>query len=96
MAADQPRGEKSGRRDMRVLPEQSNTGRCYRPRVMSGADTSLLIALCRTCHKTVDFDEQGKGRSAQSKERVLAELFSRETERLAGGSSLEAVFDALD
>ena len=50
---------------------------------MSGADGSLLIALCHTCHKTVDFDERGKVRDARSKERVLAELFERETERLA-------------
>lgn len=57
--------------------------RCYRPRVMSGADTSLLIALCGTCHKNIDRDEQGKPRDAHSKERVLAELFAPETERLA-------------
>jgi hypothetical protein len=61
--------------------------RCYRPRVMSGADTSLLIALCGICHKTVDFDERGKGRDAHSKERVLAELFARETERLVSDRS---------
>jgi len=57
--------------------------RCYRPRVMSGEETSLLIALCRDCHKTVDFDEKGKVRDAHSKERVLAELFAREGERMA-------------
>jgi hypothetical protein len=57
--------------------------RCYRPRVLSGEDTSLLIALCRTCHKTVDFDERGKVREAHAKERTLTEMFDRESERLA-------------
>jgi hypothetical protein len=57
--------------------------RCYRPRVMAGEDTSLLIALCIKCHKTVDFDENGKVRDAHSKERVLADLFTREGERMA-------------
>jgi hypothetical protein len=57
--------------------------RCYRPRVLSGEDTSLLIALCATCHKTVDFDERGKVREAQAKEHTLAEMFDRESERLA-------------
>jgi hypothetical protein len=56
--------------------------RCYRPRVLSGEDTSLLIALCATCHKTVDFDERGKVREADAKERTLAEMFDRESERL--------------
>lgn len=59
--------------------------RCYRPRVMSGKDTSLLIALCHDCHKTVDRDENGKVRSNLEKERVLAELFARESKRLSGG-----------
>jgi hypothetical protein len=58
--------------------------RCYRPRVMSGDDRSLLIALCHDCHRTVDFDENGKVRSNREKERVLAELFARESKRLAG------------
>lgn len=57
--------------------------RCYRPRVLSGEDTSLLIALCATCHKTVDCDERGKPRDSLSKERTLAEMFDRESERLA-------------
>jgi len=57
--------------------------RCYRPRVLSGEDTSLLIALCATCHKTVDFDERGKVREAHAKERILAEMFDRESKRLA-------------
>jgi 5-methylcytosine-specific restriction endonuclease McrA len=61
--------------------------RCYRPRVLSGADTSLLIALCRPCHETVDSDERGKPREAHEKERVLAELFARETKRLASDRS---------
>jgi hypothetical protein len=56
--------------------------RCYRPRVLSGADMALLIALCGDCHNPVDFDERGKVREAREKERVLAELFARETERL--------------
>jgi hypothetical protein len=56
--------------------------RCYRPRVLSGEDTSLLIALCRDCHKKVDFDERGKVRDAASKERTLSELYQRETDRL--------------
>jgi hypothetical protein len=50
---------------------------------MSGADTSLLIALCGACHKAVDFDENGKVRDAHSKERTLAEMFARESERLS-------------
>jgi hypothetical protein len=58
--------------------------RCYRPRVMTGEDMSLLIALCADCHKTVDFDERGKVRDAHSKERTLAEMFDRESKRLAG------------
>jgi len=57
--------------------------RCYRPRVLSGEDTSLLIALCEKCHKTVDFDANGKSRDANSKERVLREMFDRETARLS-------------
>jgi hypothetical protein len=57
--------------------------RCYRPRVLSGEDTSLLIALCATCHKTVDFDERSKVREAHAKEGKLTEMFDRESERLA-------------
>jgi hypothetical protein len=56
--------------------------RCYRPRVLSGEDTSLLIALCAACHKTVDFDEHGKVREANAKERTLGAMFDRESERL--------------
>jgi hypothetical protein len=56
--------------------------RCYRPRVLAGEDLSLLIALCGRCHKTIDFDERGKVREANEKERVLAALFHRESERL--------------
>jgi hypothetical protein len=56
--------------------------RCYRPRVMTGEDTSLLIALCAECHRTIDFDEQGKVREAHAKERTLAKMFDCETERL--------------
>lgn len=56
--------------------------RCYRPRVLSGADTSLLIALCDRCHEMVDRDEHRKPRNASAKERILAEIFARETERL--------------
>jgi hypothetical protein len=61
--------------------------RCYRPSVMSGEDTSLLIALCGVCHKSVDFDESEKIRDAHSKERVLGEIFARETERLRRSGS---------
>lgn len=57
--------------------------RCYRPRVLSGEDTSPLIALCATCHKTVDFDERGKVREAHAKERKLFEMFDCESKRLA-------------
>ncbi|SRR6266478_2507957 len=57
--------------------------RCYRPRVLSGEDTSLLIALCGRCHKAVDRDERGEPREANSKERTLAEMFDRESKRLA-------------
>jgi 5-methylcytosine-specific restriction endonuclease McrA len=57
--------------------------RCYRPRVMLGEDTSLLIALCSKCHKTVDFDANNKSRDANSKERVLRGMFDRETARLS-------------
>lgn len=56
--------------------------RCYRPRVMSGDDRSLLVALCRDCHRTVDFDENKKVRSNREKERVLGEMFKRESKRL--------------
>jgi hypothetical protein len=59
--------------------------RCYRQRVLSGEDTSLLIALCRKCHKIVDFDENSKSRDANSKERVLREMFDREIARLSAG-----------
>jgi ferredoxin len=51
--------------------------------VLSGEDTSLLIPLCATCHKTVDFDDGGKVREAHAKELTLAEMFDRESERLA-------------
>jgi hypothetical protein len=57
--------------------------RCYRPRVLSGEDTSLLIALCGTCHKAVDRDKGGKPREANAKESTLAEMFNRESKRLA-------------
>jgi len=49
---------------------------------MSGDDKSLLIALCHDCHKIVDFDENSKVRTNLEKERVLAELFARESERV--------------
>jgi hypothetical protein len=51
--------------------------------VLSGEDTSLLIALCGTCHKAVDRDERGKARDNLSKECTLAEMFDRESKRLA-------------
>jgi hypothetical protein len=49
--------------------------RCYRPRVLSGQDTSLLIAVCVECHQKIDRDENCKVRDSRSKERVLATLY---------------------
>ncbi len=74
---------------MHVLPEKATEvhHRCYRPRVLSGEDTSLLIALCGACHKTVDRDERGEPRDNQSKERTLTEMFDRESKRLALSAS---------
>lgn len=69
--------------------------RCYRPRVLSGKDTSLLIALCATCHKAVDFDEHGRVREAHAKERMLAEMFDRESERLAVISAIVKLASSL-
>jgi hypothetical protein len=57
--------------------------RCYRPRVLSGEDTSLLIAMCPECHDKVDWEDKRnkKNRDSQSKERVLQELYSQRTYR---------------
>lgn len=51
--------------------------RDYRPRVLSGQDLSPLVALCRRCHHTVEYDDIGRKRDVwQDKERVVAELMA--------------------
>lgn len=51
--------------------------RDYRPRVLAGEDLMPLVALCRTCHRKVEFDDKGRKREVyQDKERVFAELMA--------------------
>ena len=51
--------------------------RDYRPRVLAGEDLGPLVALCRPCHRYVEYDDKGRKREVyQDKERVLAELIA--------------------
>lgn len=56
--------------------------RCYRPRIMSGAHTSLLVALCKFCHFKVEQAKKGAKGNANAKEAMLADMFEQETARL--------------
>lgn len=51
--------------------------RDYRPRVLSGEDLSPLVALCRQCHYTIEYDDAGRKRDLwRDKERILAMLMA--------------------
>jgi len=51
--------------------------RSYAIEVMYGLADQYLVTLCEGCHHQVEFDEQGRKRSHQDKERVLAEQDTR-------------------
>ena len=69
-----------------VLAAATRQRRCtiaaYRPRIMSGAHTSLLVALCKFCHFKVEQAKKGAKGNANAKEAMLADMFEQETARL--------------
>ena len=74
--------------------------RYYTKAVMRGDDGSLLVSLCAKCHHTVEFDEKGRERPTEKKQRILEgqdkvrrekaeavhlEAFDQQTRDAAGG-----------
>lgn len=53
--------------------------RSYDKRTMNGSKLTHLLAVCSRCHKRIEFDDEGKKRSAKKAELWLQDALSRRT-----------------